>query len=62
MKDRSQIDNELRAIAKRLEGRVPCGCDFDKWEPERSTGHTLECRIHMLAIGAWARRPSPVVS
>ena len=48
----------LRDVAKRLreEGNMRCNCDLDNWEPERSTGHSHVCRIHMNAM-ALKHRP-----
>jgi len=40
----------LKEIAKELEKTMQCNCDLDKWEPERSTGHSFVCRIHNKAI------------
>lgn len=37
------------------EGGMPCNCDLDNWEPERSTGHSWVCRIHKAAIAANAK-------
>ncbi len=36
--------------AKRLKDKGCCTCDFDKFEPEKSTGHNLECACHKIAI------------
>jgi len=41
---------ELKEIVKIKEKKLQCGCDFDTWEPERETGHTFICRIHLAAI------------
>jgi hypothetical protein len=43
------MPNKLKEIVKELKKKVRCNCDLDAWEPERDTGHTLECRIHMIA-------------
>lgn len=40
----------LKEIVVGLEGNRLCNCDLDKWEPEKETGHTLECRIYLLAV------------
>ena len=29
-----------------LRKTMQCNCDLDSWEPERTTGHSLVCRIH----------------
>jgi hypothetical protein len=29
---------------------MQCCCDLDRWEPERSTGHSHVCRIHKAVI------------
>ena len=43
-----------REIAARFyrEG-MACNCDLDRWEPERSTGHSHVCRIHKSALRAY---------
>lgn len=42
---------DKRQIAKTLrEEGMPCNCDLDNWEPERSTGHSHACRIHKATI------------
>lgn len=42
---------DLREIAKELkENGMGCNCDLDKWEPERTTGHSHVCRIHRRAM------------
>lgn len=38
-----------RAIATELAKLMRCNCDLDRWEPERSTGHSHVCRIHKAA-------------
>ena len=40
----------MKATVKELESRLQCNCDLDKWEPERSTGHSFVCRIHKIAV------------
>ena len=50
-------ERELKVIAVELkDGGMPCNCDLDSWQPERSTGHSCVCRIHKRAI-AMKRRP-----
>jgi len=50
-------DRDLRTIATELkENGMRCNCDLDNWEPERSTGHSWVCRIHMRAV---ARKHRP---
>ena len=47
-------------IARGLRGDgMKCACDLDKWEPERSTGHTLECPIHNKALSLFAQQVKP---
>jgi len=36
-------------IVRRISPQMQCNCDLDKWEPERSTGHSCVCRIHKAA-------------
>lgn len=40
----TEIARELRASG------MGCNCDLDRWEPERSTGHSRVCRIHKAAV------------
>jgi len=40
----------MRDEAKRMEGLGLCTCDLDKFEPERNTWHTLECKCHKIAV------------
>lgn len=42
--------SRLHSIAKILNKHMQCNCDLDKWEPERSTGHSAVCRIHKAVI------------
>ena len=42
--------DKLKEIAREIAKTTQCNCDLDKWEPERSTGHSFVCRIHKLAI------------
>jgi hypothetical protein len=37
-------------IAKSLEKTMRCNCDLDNWEPEKTTGHSWVCRIHIAAM------------
>ena len=37
-------------IVKELEEMMQCNCDLDRWEPERTTGHSWVCRIHKEAM------------
>ena len=39
----------LKGIVAELSKTMQCNCDLDKWEPERSTGHSWVCRIHKRA-------------
>ena len=46
----SGINKTAKEIARQLkEGGMRCNCDLDNWEPERSTGHSMVCRIHKEA-------------
>lgn len=46
----------LRDHVKDIEAeRTGCNCDLDRWEPERSTGHSRVCRIHKEAIRRYVR-------
>jgi hypothetical protein len=58
----SETTPTLREYAAWLySNRVQCTCDLDRWEPERSTGHSWVCRIHKEAVAmAKERRPLPV--
>jgi len=41
----------LRELAEKLkQNGMRCNCNFDAWEPEKSTGHSCVCRIHKTAI------------
>ncbi len=42
--------SDLKTIVTELEKTMRCNCDLDRWEPERSTGHSHVCRIHKAAI------------
>ena len=39
----------LKEIAKDLSHIMQCNCDLDRWEPEKSTGHSWVCDIHKAA-------------
>jgi len=39
----------LTEIVSEVEQELHCNCDLDRWEPERSTGHSWVCRIHEVA-------------
>ena len=42
---------DLRVIAKEVkDAGMNCNCDLDNYAPERSTGHSLVCRIHKRAM------------
>ena len=43
---------KLKEIVEDLEKRLRCNCDLDKWEPDRLTGHSCVCRIHLAALEA----------
>lgn len=40
----------LKEYIKILEKKYKCNCDLDNWEPEKSTDHSIVCRIHRMAI------------
>ena len=50
LKDEARV--KLTSIVQKLEKEMRCNCDLDNWEPERSTLHSCDCRIHKTA---WAR-------
>ncbi len=43
----------ISEVAMILRPHMQCNCDLDKWEPERSTGHSSVCRIHKKALELW---------
>lgn len=49
--------HDLRSVAARLAQSMPCNCDFDNWEPERTTGHSCVCRIHKAAWKQYCNIP-----
>lgn len=46
-------DGELYRLARDLEEFMQCNCDFEKWPPEKSTGHSWLCRIHKAATAKY---------
>ena len=50
------FEEELARTAKELEKTMQCNCDLDRWEPERTTGHSWVCRIHKTAKSKVRRR------
>ena len=50
------MSKTLRELVAAFERELQCNCDLDKWEPERHTGHSCVCRIHIAAI---SYRPPP---
>lgn len=40
----------MRELAVETAKFLPCNCDLDNWEPERSTGHSHVCRIHKTVM------------
>ncbi len=48
-------DTALLGIVRDLEAKVQCNCDLDKWEPEKTTGHSWVCQIHKIAMEKWGR-------
>lgn len=47
----------LREFAEQFKSEMQCNCDLDKWEPERDTGHSFVCRIHIAAKEAYSNQP-----
>jgi hypothetical protein len=47
----------LRERAAELRKTLRCNCDLDRWEPERSTGHSWVCRIHKAALAYRPEKP-----
>ena len=46
----SETTTTLRDAAKALKANgMRCNCDLDRWEPEKSTGHSRVCQIHKVA-------------
>ena len=39
-----------RDFVEDIKKTMRCNCDLDKWEPERTTGHSFVCRIHKVAM------------
>lgn len=40
----------LKQMAQDLkDGGMQCNCDLDRWQPQLSTGHAFNCRIHINA-------------
>lgn len=44
------IETILDEIIQDLKKTIPCNCNLDKWEPEKSTGHSWVCGIHKEAL------------
>lgn len=38
------------AVLASAEESYRCTCDFDKWAPEKDTGHCWVCRIHKVYV------------
>lgn len=53
----------MNAIVYEVSKITQCACDFDKWQPEKATGHSWVCPIHKRAsamYGEWLKqRPPP---
>lgn len=47
---------DMQAIISEIAKTTQCTCDLDRWEPERSTGHSWVCNIHKLAISTAERK------
>ena len=53
------MDKEtLGEMAKEIEKTTRCVCDLDKWEPEKSTGHSWVCPIHKMAMARFTTSPA----
>jgi len=54
VKDKEEAQEKKRLallqLAKEIAKTTQCNCDLDKWEPERSTGHSWVCDIHKQAM------------
>ncbi|KKN05661.1 hypothetical protein LCGC14_1084940 [marine sediment metagenome] len=46
---KSYYEALMTQIIRKLERKLQCNCDLDKWEPHPVTGHTLGCCIHDAA-------------
>jgi hypothetical protein len=46
----SDVTGTPREQAKELAKTMRCNCDLDNWEPERNTGHSHVCRIHIAVM------------
>lgn len=42
-----------KEIAKDLEKEMQCKCDFDRWKPEKTIGHSWVCDIHQVALSRY---------
>ncbi len=47
---------EIKEIVAEIEPTMQCNCDLDSWEPERDTGHSWVCRIHIKAKSIWRQQ------
>lgn len=45
-----ETKQRLREAAIEFSRTMQCNCDLDKWEPEKTTGHSFVCRIHKAAM------------
>ena len=43
------MSESMTEILARLESKMQCQCDLDRWEPEKDTGHSWACPIHKEA-------------
>ncbi len=46
----------IKEIVAEIEPTMQCNCDFDRWEPEKDTGHSWVCRIHKAAKSTWRQQ------
>ncbi len=46
---KSNYEALMTLIVRKLERKLQCNCDLDKWEPNPATGHSLVCCIHITA-------------
>ena len=40
----------MKGVVEELATCMQCNCDLARWEPEKLTGHSHVCRIHLIAI------------
>lgn len=47
-----KLTNWRHERGRELRKTMQCNCDLDRWEPERTTGHSHVCRIHKAVMSA----------